>query len=465
MKLEQLYTKCLSEAAYYIESEGEIAIIDPLRDIDVYIDMARKAGGTIKYIFETHFHADFVSGHLDLARRTGAKIIYGPNADAKFDFHKAEDGEVFPLGKVSLTLLHTPGHTMESSCYLLKDENGKNHSVFTGDTLFVGDVGRPDLAVKSGEITKEDLAGNLYDSLHTKLLPLEDEVLVFPAHGAGSACGKNIGTETSSTIGEQKQTNYALQNISREQFIEEVTDGLLAPPSYFFTDVMMNKNGYEDIDDVIERNLNPMSYSEVIEAQSKGVCLLDTRHPSDFAKGFIKGSINIGLKGQYAPWVGALIDPESTLILITDKDSEKESVTRLARVGYEKVHGFLDGGVDAVEDTLCKIENKSAADVTQLIDEDKSTILDVRKPGELQNGFVSGSTHIRLQELPQKMSSLNKEEPLVVYCAGGYRSMIACSLLAANGFNSLINTDGGYAKLLKEKLLPVSYGSSCSREV
>ena len=354
---------------------------------------------------------------------------------------------------------------MESSCYLLKDENGKNHSVFTGDTLFVGDVGRPDLAVKSGEITKEDLAGNLYDSLHTKLLPLEGDVLVYPGHGAGSSCGKNIGTETSSTIGEQKQTNYALQNISREQFIEEVTDGLLAPPSYFFTDVMMNKNGYEDIDDVIERNLNPMSYSEVIEAQTKGVCLLDTRQPSDFAKGFIKGSINIGLKGQYAPWVGALIDPESTLILITDKDSEKEAVTRLARVGYEKVQGFLDGGVDAAEDTLCKIENKSAADVTQLIDEDKSTILDVRKPGELQNGFVAGSTHIRLQEFPQKMSSLNKEESIVVYCAGGYRSMIACSLLAANGFNSLINTDGGYAKLSKEKLLAVSYGSSCSREI
>ena len=461
MKIEQLYTKCLSEAAYYIESKGEVAIVDPLRDIDVYIQMAKDNNATIKYIFETHFHADFVSGHLDLARKTGATIVYGPNADANFDFHKAFDGEVFNIGDISLELLHTPGHTMESSCFLLSDEEGKNHSVFTGDTLFVGDVGRPDLAVKSGDITQEDLAGLLYDSLRTKLLTLSDDVIVYPAHGAGSACGKNIGSETYSTIGEQRQSNYALKDITKTEFVQEVTDGLLAPPVYFFTDVMKNKNGYTDLDTVISNNLNPLNHSEFVSSVTDGVVILDCRSPQDFSNGFIEGSINIGLKGQYAPWVGALLNPESSLLLVTDKGFEREAITRLARVGYENVIGFLDGGIGSYAGDLETIKNCSPEEASLKIGRGHEHILDVRKPGERSNGYISQSTHIRLQELPAKISELNKEDNIMVYCAGGYRSMIACSMLAANGFNNTINVEGGYSKLSKEDV-PITEGQSCS---
>ena len=461
MHIEQLYTKCLSEAAYYIESNGEVAIVDPLRDIDVYIKMANDNNATIKYIFETHFHADFVSGHLDLARKTGATIVYGPNADASFDFHKAYDGEVFKIGDISLELLHTPGHTMESSCFLLFDEQGKKHSVFTGDTLFVGDVGRPDLAVKSGDITQEDLAALLYDSLRVKLMTLPDDVIVFPAHGAGSSCGKNIGSETTSTIGEQKQSNYALQNISKEQFINEVTDGLLAPPSYFFTDVKMNKNGYDDLDTVIENNYNPLSYTDFMVSITDNVIILDSRSPQDFSKGFIKGSINIGLKGQYAPWVGAILKPESHLLLITDEGFEREALTRLARVGYENVIGFLSGGIDSYEGDLEIIQNNSPEEASLKIRQGHKHILDVRKPGERSSGHISQSSHIRLQELPNRISELNKEDNIMVYCAGGYRSMIACSLLAANGFNNTINVEGGYSSLSKEDV-PLIEGENCS---
>jgi len=461
MHIEQLYTKCLSEAAYYIESNGEVAIVDPLRDIDVYIKMANDNNATIKYIFETHFHADFVSGHLDLARKTGATIVYGPNADASFDFHKAYDGEVFKIGDISLELLHTPGHTMESSCFLLFDEQGKKHSVFTGDTLFVGDVGRPDLAVKSGDITQEDLAALLYDSLRVKLMTLPDDVIVFPAHGAGSSCGKNIGSETTSTIGEQKQSNYALQNISKEQFINEVTDGLLAPPSYFFTDVKMNKNGYDDLDTVIENNYNPLSYTDFMVSITDNVIILDSRSPQDFSKGFIKGSINIGLKGQYAPWVGAILKPESHLLLITDEGFEREALTRLARVGYENVIGFLSGGIDSYEGDLEIIQNNSPEEASLKIRQGHKHILDVRKPGERSSGHISQSSHIRLQELPNRISELNKEDNIMVYCAGGYRSMIACSLLAANGFNNTINVEGGYSSLSKEDV-PLIEGETCS---
>ena len=461
MHVEQLYTKCLSEAAYYIESNGEVAIVDPLRDIDAYIKMAKDNNATIKYIFETHFHADFVSGHLDLARKTGATIVYGPYADASFDFHKAFDGEIFKIGDISLELLHTPGHTMESSCFLLFDEQGKKHSVFTGDTLFVGDVGRPDLAVKSGDITQEDLAALLYDSLRVKLMTLPDDVIVFPAHGAGSSCGKNIGSETSSTIGEQKQSNYALQNISKEQFINEVTDGLLAPPSYFFTDVKMNKNGYDDLDSVIANNYNPLNHTDFTVSFTDDVIILDSRSPQDFSKGFIKGSINIGLKGQYAPWVGAILKPESHLLLITDEGFEREALTRLARVGYENVIGFLSGGIDSYEGELETIKNNSPEEASLKIRQGHKHILDVRKPGERSSGYISQSGHIRLQELPNRISELNKEDNIMVYCAGGYRSMIACSLLAANGFNNTINVEGGYSSLSKEDV-PLTKGETCS---
>ena len=461
MHVEQLYTKCLSEAAYYIESNGEVAIVDPLRDIDAYIKMTKDNNATIKYIFETHFHADFVSGHLDLARKTGATIVYGPYADASFDFHKAFDGEIFKIGDISLELLHTPGHTMESSCFLLFDEQGKKHSVFTGDTLFVGDVGRPDLAVKSGDITQEDLAALLYDSLRVKLMTLPDDVIVFPAHGAGSSCGKNIGSETSSTIGEQKQSNYVLQNISKEQFINEVTDGLLAPPSYFFTDVKMNKNGYDDLDSVIANNYNPLNHTDFTASFTDDVIILDSRSPQDFSKGFIKGSINIGLKGQYAPWVGAILKPESHLLLITDEGFEREALTRLARVGYENVIGFLSGGIDSYEGELETIKNNSPEEASLKIRQGHKHILDVRKPGERSSGYISQSGHIRLQELPNRISELNKEDNIMVYCARGYRSMIACSLLAANGFNNTINVEGGYSSLSKEDV-PLTKGETCS---
>ena len=423
--------------------------------------MAKDNNATIKYIFETHFHADFVSGHLDLARKTGATIVYGPYADASFDFHKAFDGEIFKIGDISLELLHTPGHTMESSCFLLFDEQGKKHSVFTGDTLFVGDVGRPDLAVKSGDITQEDLAALLYDSLRVKLMTLPDDVIVFPAHGAGSSCGKNIGSETSSTIGEQKQSNYALQNISKEQFINEVTDGLLAPPSYFFTDVKMNKNGYDDLDSVIANNYNPLNHTDFTASFTDDVIILDSRSPQDFSKGFIKGSINIGLKGQYAPWVGAILKPESHLLLITDEGFEREALTRLARVGYENVIGFLSGGIDSYEGELETIKNNSPEEASLKIRQGHKHILDVRKPGERSSGYISQSGHIRLQELPNRISELNKEDNIMVYCAGGYRSMIACSLLAANGFNNTINVEGGYSSLSKEDV-PLTKGETCS---
>jgi rhodanese-related sulfurtransferase len=350
---------------------------------------------------------------------------------------------------------------MESSCFLLSDEEGKNHSVFTGDTLFVGDVGRPDLAVKSGDITQEDLAGLLYDSLRTKLLTLSDDVIVYPAHGAGSACGKNIGSETYSTIGEQRQSNYALKDITKTEFVQEVTDGLLAPPAYFFTDVMKNKNGYTDLDTVISNNLNPLNHSEFVSSVTDGVVILDCRSPQDFSNGFIEGSINIGLKGQYAPWVGALLNPESSLLLVTDKGFEREAITRLARVGYENVIGFLDGGIGSYAGDLETIKNCSSEEASLKIGRGHEHILDVRKPGERSNGYISQSTHIRLQELPAKISELNKEDNIMVYCAGGYRSMIACSMLAANGFNNTINVEGGYSKLSKEDV-PITEGQSCS---
>ena len=448
MIIEQLYTLCLSESAYYIESNNEVAIIDPLRDVDAYIEMAKKSGSTIKYIFETHFHADFVSGHLELAHKTGAKIIYGPLAEASFDYHSAIDREVFELGDISLTLLHTPGHTMESSCLLLKDVAGKDYCVFTGDTLFVGDVGRPDLAVKSGDITQEDLAGCLFDSLRNHLMPLADNVIVYPAHGAGSSCGKNIGSETFSTIGEQKATNYALQPISKATFINQVTDGLLAPPSYFFTDVMMNKKGGVQLDEIFSSNLNSLSFDQVKKYFADQVTLLDTRNSVSFAQGFIKGSINIGLDGQYAPWVGALIDSEKPLVLICEIGKEKEAVMRLARVGYENVLGYLEGGVAAWQEDLSAVNNITSKEISKTLNENRHKVLDVRRPVEVENRHVLGSQAIRLQHLPQNLDDLDNSKPIIVYCAGGYRSIIACSILSANGFENITNIKEGFDELI-----------------
>ena len=450
MIIHQLYTKCLSESAYYIESNNEVAIIDPLRDIDVYIEMATKSHSKIKYIFETHFHADFVSGHVELAKRTGATIIYGPKAQPNFDFYSGNDLEIFTLGGISIQLLHTPGHTLESSCFLLKNPKQENHCIFTGDTLFVGDVGRPDLAVKSDDLSQEDLASMLYDSIQTKILPLEENVIVYPAHGSGSACGKNIGSETFSTIGEQKAQNYALQSITRDQFVEEVTSGLLAPPKYFYTDVMMNKNGYDSLQDVIERNNNRLTLEKALLLQSKGAFVLDVRNASDFASGFLKGAVNIGLDGQFGPWVGSLIDSETPLIIVCDLDKTDETFVRLARVGYENVSGYLaSSDLPSILDSISAISTKESAEI---IEKGNSVVLDVRKPGEVDNGHVLNSKHVRLQELESRLNELDKESEFIVYCAGGYRSMISCSILKKNGFNKLINVNQGYSKLKHEDI-------------
>lgn len=461
MYVEQIYTKCLAEAAYYIESNGEVAIIDPLREVDPYIQMANERGAKIKYVFETHFHADFVSGHIDLAKQTGATIVFGPNAEAGYDIYNGADGEVFNIGDITLTLLHTPGHTMESSCYLLKDSEGNQHGVFTGDTLFVGDVGRPDLAVKSGEITQDDLAGFMYDSLRNKLMKLPDHVIVYPAHGAGSSCGKNLGSETTSTIGEQKATNYALQDMTKEDFIKEVTDGLLAPPPYFFKDAMMNKNGYESIDTVVEKNNKGLSVSEFQEEIANGAFVLDTRTPQEFAPLHIKSAVNIGLNGQYAPWVGAIIPTDAKVVLLTEEGKEKEAVVRLARVGYDNVAGFLKGGMSAWTGETDSVTDVTTEEGAEIINNDSQLILDVRKPGEVESAHVCSSIHIRLQELPQRFSELNKENEIAIYCAGGYRSMIAASILQKEGFTKITNIQGGFGKL-QHLDISIIKGLSCA---
>ena len=461
MFIEQIYTKCLAEAAYYVESNGEVAIIDPLREVEPYIQMANERGAKIKYVFETHFHADFVSGHIDLAKQTGATIVFGPNAEAGYDIYNGADGEVFIIGDISLTLLHTPGHTMESSCYLLKDSEGNQHGVFTGDTLFVGDVGRPDLAVKSGEITQDDLASFMYDSLRNKLMKLPDHVIVYPAHGAGSSCGKNLGSETTSTIGQQKATNYALQPMSKEDFIKEVTDGLLAPPNYFFKDVMMNKNGYKSIDLVLETNHKALSPQEFVKEIDAGAFILDTRNPVDFAVRHLKSAVNIGLNGQYAPWVGAIVPTDAKIVLVTDKGKEKEAIIRLARVGYDYVAGFLKGGINAWEGDVSKIHDVSTEEGVELIKNQSKLILDVRNPGEVESAYVCGSQHIGLQEIPSRFSELEKDAPIAIYCAGGYRSMIAASFLQKQGFTNITNIQGGFSKL-KEFDIQIVESQNCS---
>jgi hydroxyacylglutathione hydrolase len=444
MYIEQLYTNCLSEAAYYIESEGEAAIIDPLRETAPYIALAKKRGTKIKYVLETHFHADFVSGHIDLARESGATIVFGPMADTSYAVHNALDGELLTLGNSSFKVLHTPGHTPESTCYLLLDEKEKPTAIFTGDTLFVGDVGRPDLL--DGAMSPEELASMMYDSLNNKIKTLPDEVTVYPAHGPGSACGKNIGKETFSTIGEQKKFNYALKASDRASFIKELTEGIPSPPPYFFEDARINKVGYEPIASVMRDNKKPLSPAQLKREVQQGALLLDTRDPDSFEEGYIAGSLNIGLGGQYAVWVGTLIDIHQPLVLISEVGKEEESVLRLARVGYENVIGYLQGGVAAWDGKLETIKSLSAermkAEIEKGID-----VLDVRKPGEYAMSHLRDAQFVPLAEMPDNLSGLNKNKPYIVHCGGGYRSMIAISLMKRQGFQNLINIYGGFGAM------------------
>lgn len=453
MYIEQLYTNCLAEAAYYIESEGEAAIIDPLRETDPYIELASRRNARIRYVFETHFHADFVSGHIDLSRKVKAPIIYGPGAVTEYDVYNAQDGEKFALGKVMIQALHTPGHTPESACYLLIDENGKKHAIFTGDTLFVGDVGRPDLL--DGTISSEELAGLMYDSLNSKIKTLPDDVIVYPAHGPGSACGKNIGKETSSTIGEQKKFNYALQTMSREEFISKLTDGIQPPPQYFFEDARINKEGYDPIEDVISQNTKPLSPTDFQKVVEDGAIILDTRSADDFEKGFVPGSINIGLNGQFAVWVGTLIDINKKLVLVTETGKEKETVLRLARVGYENVKGYLNGGVSAYGKELDKVRSIEAENVKIEL-EKGTTVLDVRKPGEWNISHVRDGVFLPLSEFPSNLDDLDRSKPYIIHCGGGYRSMTAISIMKNHGFTNLINVYGGFGSLQKAGLEIVS---------
>ena len=449
MKIEQIYTGCLAEAAYYIESNGEAAIIDPLREVTPYLNKAEQNGATIKYIFETHFHADFVSGHIDLAEKSGATIIYGPTAKTDFKSHIARDGEQFKIGQLTITTLHTPGHTLESTTYLLTDEDGRDYCIFTGDTLFIGDVGRPDLA-QNGDLTVDDLAGLLYDSLTAKIKPLADDVIVYPAHGAGSACGKSMSKETSDTLGHQKQVNYALRASSKEQFIKEVTDGILPPPQYFAKNVAMNKGGYESIDDVYKKGLialDPQAFENI--ANQTGALVLDTRDPQVFAKAFIPNSINIGLNGQFAPWVGALItDLKQEILLITDAGKEEEAITRLARVGYDNTIGYLKGGIATWEASCKEVDNVSSISAAQfeaaVIAVDHLNALDVRKPGEYETEHLENTLTRPLDYINDWTRALNPQETYYIHCAGGYRSMIAASILKSRGFENIIDVAGGY---------------------
>jgi glyoxylase-like metal-dependent hydrolase (beta-lactamase superfamily II)/rhodanese-related sulfurtransferase len=448
MYIEQLYTGCLAEAAYYIESNGEAAIIDPLRETFPYTDLAAKRNAKIKYVFETHFHADFVSGHIDLAKKTGAKIVFGPTAETGFDSLIAKDNEEFSIGKIRLKVLHTPGHTLESACFLLIDEQGKDNALFTGDTLFVGDVGRPDLAIKS-DLTVNDLAGMLYDSLNSKIKPLADEVIVYPAHGAGSACGKNIGKETFSTIGTQKKMNYALQPMSKEDFIKAVTDGLTEAPGYFTLDATLNKKGYDNIDEVLKKNTKGLSVSEFEAQINNGALVLDVRSPDDFEKGFVPNAINIGLNGQYAPWVGALLDASVPLILVTDEGKEMEAVLRLARVGYENVNGYLQGGINAWKSAGKKVETIKSISAKDFVDQLKKSdnVLDVRKQGEVESGIIENAQHICLSKLQSQLNTLDKNKHYFIHCAGGYRSMMAASIMKQKGFDNVTNVLGGMGKI------------------
>ncbi len=456
MKVEQIYTGCLAQGAYYIESKGEAVVIDPLREVEPYIQKADRNKAKIKYVFETHFHADFVSGHLDLAKKTGATIVYGPNAAPAFEAHIAKDGEEFKVGDITLVALHTPGHTMESTCYLLKDEKGKEVGLFSGDTLFIGDVGRPDLAQKvASDLTQDKLAGYLYDSLRNKIMPLPDDIIVYPAHGAGSACGKNMSKETTDTLGHQKQTNYALRpDMTRDEFIKEVTTGLVAPPAYFPLNVMLNIKGYESIDKVLERGQQALS-PDAFEAAANdtGALILDTRDPQEFAKGFVPNSINIGIDGSFAPWVGTLIpDIRQEILLVTENGREEEVITRLARVGYDYTIGYLKGGFEAWKKAgkeTDQIKSIDADELAEIMSKEDVNILDVRKKSEYDSEHIIDAENAPLDFINESMLQVDKNKTYFVHCAGGYRSMVFNSILRARGYDKLIDVKGGF-KSIKE---------------
>ena len=455
MIIEQIYTGCLSQGTYYIESQGEVAIIDPLREVKPYLDRVAKSKAKVKYIFETHFHADFVSGHLTLSKKTGAPIVYGPNANPDFKVIIAKDEQIFSLGEVSIVALHTPGHTMESTTYLLRDKDGKDHAIFSGDTLFLGDVGRPDLAQKANSITQEDLAGYLFDSLRNKIMLLPDDVTVYPAHGAGSACGKNMMKETVDSLGNQKKINYALRaDMTKEEFIKEVTDGLMPPPSYFPLNVKMNKTGYEDIDQVLERGkraLSPKEFEAMANAQD--ALILDVRHQNDFVQGHIPQSIFIGIDGGFAPWVGAIIaDVKQPLLLVTPEGREEETITRLSRVGFDQTLGYLAGSFAAWKAAGKEYDSISSVEATSLetaIAQNEATVFDVRKDGEFLSEHIQGATHTPLNFINDHLGAYPEKGSFFMHCAGGYRSVIAASMLKKQGIHNMIDVKGGF-KAIKE---------------
>ena len=462
MKIEQIYTGCLAQGAYYIESRGEVAIIDPLRETHPYLAKAEKSQATIKYIFETHFHADFVSGHLDLARKTGATIVYGPGAKTDYDIHEAHDGEVFEVGDIKIKVLHTPGHTPESSTYLLIDEEGKEHAIFSGDTLFIGDVGRPDLAVKS-DLSQEDLAGMLFDSLRNKIMTLPDDVIVYPAHGAGSACGKNMSKETTDLLGNQKKVNYALRaDMTKEEFIKEVTTGILPPPQYFSKNAMLNKSGVDSLDAVMAKGNVPLDV-ETFEAMAnhEGALVLDTRHQQVFKDGFIPNSIFIGIDGSFAPWVGALIaDLHQPIIFLADEGREEEVVTRLSRVGYDNTLGYLKGGFEAWKAAgkeVDGLESVSAEVLKERMASGAINVLDVRKPGEYLAEHIEKAKNTPLDFINDEMHRIDKDNEYHIHCAGGYRSMIFASILKSRGFDKVIDVAGGFKAIVEAGIEVTDY--------
>ncbi len=458
MNIEQIYTGCLAQGAYYITSKDEAAIIDPLREIQPYLDRLKRDGVKLKYIFETHFHADFVSGHVDLSRSTGAPIIYGPNASCEFDCISAKDGQIFELGNVKIKVLHTPGHTMESTTFLLIDENGKDHAIFSGDTLFIGDVGRPDLAQKAANMTMEQLAATLYKSLHEKIMPLADDVIVYPAHGAGSACGKNMSKETVSTIGNQKQFNYALRaNMTEQEFVKEVTDGLLPPPAYFGMNVAMNKKGYDSFENVLNNGMRALSATEFeAAAEETGALILDTRSNNEFWKGFIPQSVSIGLNGDFAPWVGALLaDVKQPLLLVTDPGKEEETVTRLSRVGFDNILGHLKGGIKTWLDSGKQTDTINRITPAQFAGQYKhgeSKVVDIRKETEYAAEHINEAYSKPLAYINEWVKDINPDEHFFMHCAGGYRSMIAASILQARGYRNFTEVEGGFNAIAKTEI-------------